>query len=138
MSALDACEPQIIRALEKDGWQIVAKPHHIIFDERIVFADFSARHVNEDDENFIVVLEVKCFTNPKNDLTELYTAIGQYQLYRAAMLTRNEVYPLYIAVPYAAYLRFVGEPTLLHAFEITLIKLVIVDIEREEVVQWLP
>lgn len=85
MSALDACEPQIIRALEKDGWQIVAKPYQIKIDRRIVFADFSARHVNGDSEHFIVVMEVKCFTNPKTDLTELYTAIGQYQLYLTAL-----------------------------------------------------
>lgn len=114
MTEIDACEPQIIRALEKAGWQIVEKPHHIVFDERMVFADFSARHINEDHENFIVVIEVKCFTNPKQE------------------------YPLYIALPNAAYLRFIAEITLLRAFQITQIKLVIVDIEREEVLQWLP
>jgi predicted RNA binding protein YcfA (HicA-like mRNA interferase family) len=27
--ALDACEPEIIRALQKDGWVIVRKPHLI-------------------------------------------------------------------------------------------------------------
>lgn len=104
----------------------------------MVFADFSARHINEDHENFIVVIEVKCFTNPKHDLNEIYTAIGQYQVYRAAMATRGKEYPLYIALPNAAYLRFIAEITLLRAFQITQIKLVIVDIEREEVLQWLP
>jgi hypothetical protein len=33
----------------------------------------------------IIVLEVKCFTNPKTDLQEFYTAIGQYEFYREVL-----------------------------------------------------
>jgi hypothetical protein len=40
MSAVDSCEPQVIRALEKDGWHILQKPFRIrITVERTVFAD---------------------------------------------------------------------------------------------------
>jgi predicted metalloprotease with PDZ domain len=138
MSALDACEPQIIHALEKDGWQIVEKPHQIKVDRRIVFADFSARHTNEDGDHYIIVMEVKCFANPKTDLTELYTAIGQYQLYRTALLKNDENYPLYLAIPHNAYERFVDNPTLLATFQVTEVKLVVVDIVQEVVVQWHP
>ncbi|NJL43347.1 MAG: hypothetical protein HC935_08680, partial [Pseudanabaena sp. SU_2_4] len=37
----------------------------------------------------IIIVEVKCFTNPKVDLPELYTAIGQYEIYRSA-LSKNQ------------------------------------------------
>ncbi|GIK67505.1 MAG: hypothetical protein BroJett018_52990 [Chloroflexota bacterium] len=137
MSALDACKPQIIRALEKDGWQIVEKPHQIGFNDRMAYADFSARHVNEDDEQFIIVMEVKCFTNPKADLTELYTAIGQYQFYIAAMRSNREEFPLYLAIPTTAYLRFLEATVLLDAFQIARVKLVVVDISQEVVERWI-
>lgn len=138
MSAIDACEPQIIRAFEKDGWQIVEKPHAIPFHDRAIFADFRARHLNEDGESYIVVMEVKCFTNPKHDLAEVYTAIGQYQLYAAAMIASEDTYPLYLAIPYAAYQRFEVEFTFLSAFSRAGVKLVIVDVVQEVVIQWIP
>lgn len=43
MAALDACEPQMVRALEKDGWKIARKPYTIKTKLRSVFADFSLR-----------------------------------------------------------------------------------------------
>ncbi len=138
MTAIDVCEPQIIRALEKDGWQIVEKPYQIKVDRRTVFADFSVRHVNEDGERTVIIMEVKCFTNPKADLTEFYTAIGQYQFYQAALISIEDDFPLYLAIPHEAYQRFLQNPVLLATFELAQVKFVIVDIVQEAVIQWHP
>lgn len=137
MTALDVCEPQIIRALEKDGWQILEKPHQIRVDDRDLFADFSIQHISEDGGIYAVVMEVKCFTNPRQDIPELYTAIGQYRVYRTAMNHDGyENWPLYLALPYDAYNRFADYPTLLAALIEAGVKWIIVDIVQEVVLQW--
>jgi hypothetical protein len=45
MTALDSCEPQIIRALEKARWQILDKPYPIPAEENPVIADFRSQVV---------------------------------------------------------------------------------------------
>ncbi|GIK67411.1 MAG: hypothetical protein BroJett018_52050 [Chloroflexota bacterium] len=136
MTAIDACEPQIIRALEKDGWQIFKKPHRIRLRRRSIYADFSARLVNEDGEFYIIVLEVKCLSNPKTDLEEIYAALGQYQIYRASMDSIGETYPLFLAMPNEAYQRLALEPSIMLALDKGDVKLVIVDMVEEVVVLW--
>jgi hypothetical protein len=74
--AIDACEPQVIRALEKEGWQILAKPYLIVTLVRNLYADLSLQKFQNGSSEQIIVLEVKCFTNPGSDLTEFYTAVG--------------------------------------------------------------
>lgn len=135
MTALDSCEPQIIRALEKKGWRIFLKPHSIATDERPVFADFSVQHDAEG--KIIVVIEVKCFANPKADLTELYMAIGQYQYYRVNMKRQRKSYPLYLAIPEEAYQRFLGKPSFIDTLTETQVKLVVIDTVKEVVLQWI-
>ncbi|MBZ0315183.1 MAG: hypothetical protein K8L91_02100 [Anaerolineae bacterium] len=137
MTALDTCEPQIIRALEKDGWRIVVKPYSIYVDERSVLADFGAQYVTDTEVRTIVVVEVKCFSNAKADLTNLYTAVGQYQYYRVNLKRDKPDVLLFLAIPDEAYQRFLLQPSFLDTFAETGVKLLIVDTEDEEIVQWL-
>lgn len=138
MTALDSCEPQIIRALEKEGWVVIAKPHNIRLDERYLYADFKASRVTENGPTAIVVMEVKCFTNPLNDLTELYTAIGQYRMYRSGMdSSGDDDIPLYLALPDVAYQRFEAQPDLFKVLRESIVKWVVVNIRQESITQWL-
>ena len=58
MPALDVCEPQMIRALEKAGWQIIGKTLPIYLEyKRVVYADLSLQRAQQQ----IIVVEVKCF-----------------------------------------------------------------------------
>ncbi|MBC8171108.1 MAG: hypothetical protein H7X77_05535 [Anaerolineae bacterium] len=137
MTALDVCEPQVIRALEKDGWQILRKPLPIRVPGRTVFADFSIRRIFDGQEEQIVVVEVKCFTNPDHDLQEFYAAIGQYQFYQGALQLIGVNVPVYLALPAEVYERFVNDPTIMIVLKNALINLLVVDIVKEELVQWL-
>lgn len=138
MTALDSCEPQIIRALEKDGWRIVDKPYSILVERnRSVHADFSAQRETTMGHETILVVEVKCFANPKVDLTELYTAIGQYQYYRARLRRSDFNSPLFLAIPSDAYARFLTKPSFLDALNDTGVQLLVVDIVAEVVLQWI-
>jgi hypothetical protein len=138
MPAIDVCEPEIIRALQKDGWQVLAKPHNIRLDERYLYADFRAGRFTAEGEQTIVVMEVKCFTDPKDDLDEIYKTIGQYSLYRSAMDAAGDSdLPLYLAIPEIAYHRFEAQPELWSALQNSIVKWLIVDTIQEVIFQWL-
>lgn len=136
MTALDSCEPQIIHALEKDGWQIINKPYTIPTEQYPVYADFRSRRVEGGSEQTIVVIEVKCFTDPKADLTELYTAVGQYHYYRVSLSHAGLAQPLYLALPQTAYQRFLTKPSFIDTLITTGVKLLVVDTLKEEIFQW--
>lgn len=141
MAALDACEPQMVRALEKDGWKIARKPYTIKTKLRSVFADFSLRRDRDGVRETIVIIEVKCFTHEENDLDELYIAIGQCLVYQTALAQRrmgDKQYPLYLALPEPAYQRFAKDPVLIDAMLATGVKLVVIDVVQEVVVKWNP
>lgn len=52
-----------------------------------------------------IILEVKCFSNPEVDLSEFYTAVGQYQFYRAAVTALHRTTRVFLAIPHDAYAR---------------------------------
>lgn len=138
MAEIDVCEPQIIHALEKDGWTIRNKPFMIRTDRRSMLADLRVQRTLNGRSEQIIIVEVKCFTNPKVDLPELYTAIGQYEIYRAALRKEQSAPPLYLALPDTAYNRLMNDSAFRNALEGANIKMLIVDIEKEEVVRWIP
>src|SRR5215831_6658761 len=130
MSALDACEPQIIRVFQKDGWTVTNKPFMIRTNERTVLADVSMQRRTNGQIEQIVILEVKCFTIPQNDLPEFYTAVGQYEFYRAALLTNRLMIPLYLALPANAYERLRKDSAVKVLIEQASLSLVTVDLEK--------
>jgi hypothetical protein len=137
LSALDACEPQVLRALQKDNWTIINKPFAIRTNTHIVFADCLLERKNNGSSEHAIILEVKCFSNPQSDLVEFYTAVGQYQFYRAAVVASDSTTPVYLAIPHSAYMRLTNDNAVRIAISQNGIKLVAVDIVKEEVVLWL-
>jgi hypothetical protein len=79
---------------------------------------------------------VKCFAGPGDRTREVYIAIGQYIIYRALMAELRIAIPLYLAVPLDAY-NNLFEPAAKRAVKDSRIKLLVVDIETEEIVQWI-
>ena len=77
------------------------------------------------------------FFEPQTDLTEFYTAVGQYQFYRAAVVANHSTTPVYLAIPHPAYIRLTKDNAISIAISQNGIKLVAVDIVKEEVVLWL-
>jgi hypothetical protein len=139
MSAIDRCEPETIRAFEKDGWTIRERPFVIrMTPKQFFFADVSfEKNVNGRGENIIVV-EIKCFSNPMSDMDEFYRAVGQYIVYRTVMLLNNIAGRIYLSIPKDAYERFVRLPLFAEALRSAHISYVIIDLEQEEIVAWNP
>ena len=137
MPAVDQCEPQIIRALAKAGWEVVDRPIAIRYTahERL-YADLRLR--NQHNSQAMIVVEVKCFDSTRSQIEEFYQAVGQYLTYRAAMKLADFPESLWLAVPTQAYTRFFRRHLVRSVVEDARIALILVDLDREEVAQWIP
>jgi hypothetical protein len=134
--ALDNCEPQIIRALDKDGWLVIDHPLTIrnALGRNHVYADLRLRQTNTGQQ--IIVVEVKCFPDARSVLEEFYHAIGQYQVYRNALELNQMDVPLYLAVPLPVYADFFQRTLIQKTLGEVKVKLLVVDLENEVIVQW--
>jgi hypothetical protein len=136
MPALDKCHDQVVRAFAKEGWAVLKSPFMIDIEARRAYMDvLFSRGANGRSENLLVV-EIKCFGDDNAITTEIYTSIGQYQIYRLLLEKSRLNYPLYLAVPKHIFeLKF--DKIVLEMLTSASINVVIVDIELEEIVRWI-
>ncbi len=136
MPQLDSCHPQVVHALEKAGWAVVVSPFRLESPLNDLFVDILLDRSSEPETQQIIVVEVKCFTDRNAQTYELYVAIGQYLVYRELLTANGIEHPLYLAVPSVAFygiFEAIGMPVAIK----TQMKLVIIDLDKEEVVQWI-
>ncbi|MCL4254421.1 MAG: hypothetical protein KJ043_11665, partial [Anaerolineae bacterium] len=55
MPSIDSCQPQIIRALEKDGWRVFIQNAHFYNDGDSIYIDLGAIHNISREKIFIEV-----------------------------------------------------------------------------------
>lgn len=134
MPAIDQCEPQIIRALAKAGWHILKRqyPLRLGWNRGAVFADLRLQRGTDQ----ILVVEIKCFPEQLSQLEEFYHAVGQYMLYRNALKINNIQEPIYLAIPLTIYHTFFQVEAIQSTLEDAKIKLIVVNVDAEEIVAW--
>lgn len=137
MPAVDHCHPQIERALAKDGWRISARPFVLRTPYSRLFVDFEAQRFENGATQRIIVVEAKCFPETSTQLSELYTAIGQYLVYRDHMQQMGILETLYLAVPTFAF-EDVFQKFGMGVIQQSAIKLIVIDLEQEEIKAWIP
>jgi hypothetical protein len=136
MSAVDHCQAQIKRALEKEGWVIDPRPYTLETEDSVVYIDLEAKRQTNGHTESILLAEVKCFSNPKKSMPDLYGALGQYLLYRK-LLHRQGIYtPLYLAIPEEAHRRLFKEAVMELMTEHRM-NLVVVALETERIILWI-
>lgn len=135
MPVIDACEPQVIRAFEKAGWVVINHPFTIrLPDASHFYADVRLQHADRQ----IIVVEVKCFPGTRSVLDEMYHAIGQCVVYQAALEKMDLPFNLYLALPLSVYELHLHPPTVLRsALFRAKIRLVVINLELEEIASWL-
>jgi hypothetical protein len=136
MPAVDACQPQIIKALENEGWYVNPKPYYVEKDDRRAFIDVVASKQSNGTHERIMLAEVKCFVDQNSSTTELYVALGQYLIYRSLLTETNQLIPLYLAISEQVY-RAIFDSIVLRVVEEARIKLLIVDLGVERIVRWI-
>jgi hypothetical protein len=133
--AFDRCHEQVVHALEKDGWRVLREHMKLAFSKRRVFVDLQVARGDNGHRQDILLIEVKCFSDPDSYLQDIYTAIGQYITYRAILMDMDVNIPLYLSIPEGIFTSF--EPAIQHAFRDHRIRIIVIDLEAEKVVQWI-
>lgn len=98
MAAKDIYHQHVRRALEKDGWTITDDPLPLQWLGRTLQVDLGAERViaaQRDEEK--IAVEVKSFVSP-SPIEDLRDALGQFVIYREALLTKNPERQLYLAL----------------------------------------
>jgi hypothetical protein len=134
MPALDACHPHVVNALVKDGWTVDRDPFRLLIGRRSVFIDLEVSNPHNDQR--ILLIEVKCFPDRESTTRDLYTALGQYLIYRAMLAQANSPFPLYLSIP-ADVFATIFDASVLKAVADNRIQLVMVDLDSEVVTQWI-
>jgi len=136
MPALDYCHPQIVRALEKDGWRVSDLPLRIKTSERIIYIDIEASQQVNGRQQQIMLAEIKCFPDRESTTRDLYIGIGQYVIYRAVLKTADINIPLYLTLPESVFTG-IFDSTVQRAIDDNKIKVVVVNLETETITRWI-
>ena len=137
MPAKDVFHDTAKNALIKDGWTITDDPLTIRYDDVDMYADLGAEKLfAAENAGTKIAVEVKSFV-AMSFVSEFHKAIGQFLDYRVAL---EEIAPdraLFLGIPLDAYHAFFRKrfaQTVMQRFEIALM---IFDVKKEEIVQWI-
>ena len=136
MPAKDIYHDAVKNALIKDGWTITADPYPIKYEEVKLFADLAGeKTISASRKGEEIVIEIKSFLS-LSPMRDLETALGQYLIYRALLSIDHPDYQLYLAIGKKIYEGFFQKIAIKFIVETYQIALLIVDFDKEEIVQW--
>ena len=136
MPAEDKIHPQVKNALIKDGWTITNEPYTIELEGEYLYADIGATRTIEQINIEMIVVEVKGF-GQRSLMYALEEAFGQYQLYRKLLEVLQPEVKVYLAIPQSAYERLEKRAPFRFLMQRKEMSLIIVDTNKEEVVEWI-
>lgn len=137
MPAKDLYHDAVKAALIKDSWLIVADPYRIQYKDIDLYADLAAeRSIAAEREGQKIVVEIKSFVG-RSPMTDFHNAIGQYAVYRSLIQVTEPDYLLYLAIDDITYENFFKRQGIAFIIQSSQILLLVVDIEQQEIVQWI-
>jgi hypothetical protein len=137
MPAKDIIHESVKNALIKDGWIITADPYDLSFEEVSLSVDLAAEKLFEATrDNQKILVEVKSFIG-RSFAKDFQAALGQYQMYLGLIEANSVPDKLYIAVSDIVYRRFFQQKAYTMLVEHYQIRLLIVDVEKEEIMSWI-
>ncbi len=137
MAAKDKIHFQVKNALIKDGWDITDDPYILEFDtETKIFIDLGAERVIAAQRNQEkIAVEIKTFGG-YSPIHEMQSAMGQYLMYLSFLKKVEPERGLYLAISDVVYNHVFQRDSFQFLIEQYHIKLIVVDIDKMEVVQW--
>jgi hypothetical protein len=136
MPSKDLYHDIVVTALQKEGWQVTDDPLYLRFEEVDFFIDLGAERLiaaSREDEK--IAIEIKTF-NRASIISEFHTALGQFMNYRLALSANEPERQLFLAVPKDVYYDFFQAPfgqVAIHNYQL---KLLVYDIQIEEIITW--
>ncbi len=137
MPRLDIIHNAVKNALIKDGWLITDDPYVIQYRRTVLCADLGAeRPIAVERDGQKLVVEVKSFIGASK-IQDLKEALGQYDIYRYLLEETVPDRKLYIAISNVAYNTFFTQDVTQLILNRHQLPIIVVDIEIEEIMQWI-
>ena len=137
MPARDLYHDAVRAALIKDGWLIFADPYRIRYKDIDLYADLAAEYpIAAEREGRKIVVEIKSFIG-RSLMTDFHNAVGQYAVYRSLIQVTEPEYKLYLAIDDITYENFFKREGIALVTRTSQIALLVVNIDQQEIVQWI-
>lgn len=137
MPAKDIYHEAVKNALIKDGWSILADPYKIKYKDAELFADLAAEKPLAAERNGRkIVVEIKSFLSP-SPMRDFEIALGQYILYRNLISLTEREYQIYLAIKDSIYENFFQRESIQDIVKINQLLLLVVEMEKEKILQWI-
>lgn len=137
MPKLDIIHNAVKNALIRDGWLITDDPYVIQYRRTVLYADLGAeRPIAAERDGQKLVVEVKSFIGASK-IQDLKEALGQYDIYRYLLEETAPDRKLYIAISNVAYNTFFTQDVTQLILNKHQLPIIVVDIEIEEIMQWI-
>ena len=134
--ARDGIHYAVRRALEKENWTITNDPFYVESGGVSVEIDMEAeKFIAAQKENVKILVEVKPLKN-RSLLYDFHSAIGQYIDYQGIINDEKLEQILYLAIPETVYIEMQLKPFYERRLMDNHIKLVVVDIQNENIITW--
>ena len=133
----DLIHDAVRNALLNDGWTIIDEHVHLKYGEIGGYVDIQAERppiaVTKNDEKILV--EIKTFAG-SSFVRDFQQAIGQYELYRDIIRYKGLDYRLFLAISHTVYDHYFVRPTTMQVTQDHRMLLIVVNIDKEEIVKW--
>jgi hypothetical protein len=137
MPARDRYHDAVKTALIKDQWAILADPYRIQYKDVDLYADLAAeRPIALEREGQRIIVEIKSFVG-RSLMTDFHLALGQYKVYQMLLQETAPEYDLYLAIDDITYANFFKREGIEFLVRSSQIKFFVVDIDQQEILQWL-
>lgn len=138
MPARDRYHDIFKNALLKDGWTITHDPLRLKWGAKDMYVDLGAEQVvTAQKAGRKIAVEIKSFVGA-SEINDLQNAVGQYFVYRSVMARTEPDRILYVAIDNEVFGDIFEEPLGSLMLEDYQIPLIVFDVEREVILQWIP
>jgi hypothetical protein len=137
MPAKDIYHNAVKNALIKDGWTITADPYFIKYEDAELYADLAAeKPIAAERQGQKIVVEIKSFVG-RSLMYDFHGALGQYIVYRNLIELTAPENRLYLAIDDIVYQDFFQRKAVQAVARRNQLLLIVVEIEKEEIIQWI-
>lgn len=137
MAAKDIIHGAVCEALKNDGWRITHEPYSIEYETIKLSVDLAAEPIiAAERDGQKIAIEIKSFIG-RSPVQDFKLALGQYNLYVAYLEILAPERTLYLAVSQRVYQEFFQQAAIQIAIQRYQVKMLVVDIAQQEVVQWI-
>ena len=138
MPAKDTYHDVVKNALIKDGWTITADPYPLEYEDVELYPDLAVEKlISQNQKQRKIIVEIKSFISPSL-IKDFQNALGQYILYRDLIqLAQDEYQEIYLAIKDEIYETFFQRKSIKAVVKLNQLALVIINTEKEEIVQWI-